>query len=62
MKMIDIMGNKISEESLNESDYIITIPSDGTGLLDKDKIDFCFNSGYETTRKQIGEIKQKLGI
>jgi len=62
MKMIDIMGNKISEESLKESDYIITIPSDGTGLLDKDKIDFCFKSGYETTRKQIEEIKRKLEI
>ena len=62
MKMIDIMGNKISEESLKESDYIITIPSDGTGLLDKDKIDFCFKSGYETTRKQIEEIKRSLGI
>lgn len=62
MKMIDIMGNKISVKSLEESDYIITIPSDGTGLLDKDKIDFCFKSGYETTRQQIEEIKQKLGI
>ena len=62
MKMIDIMGNKISEESLKESDYIITIPSDGTGLLDKDKIDFCFKSGYETTRKQIEEIKHILRI
>ncbi len=62
MKMIDIMGNKISEESLKESDYIITIPSDGTGLLDKDKIDFCFKSGYETTRGQIEEIKDSLGI
>lgn len=62
MKMIDIMGNKISEESLKESDYIITIPSDGTGLLDKDKIEFCFKSGYETTRKQIEEIKNSLGI
>jgi len=62
MKMIDIMGNKISEESLKESDYIITIPSDGTGLLDKDKIEFCFKSGYETTKGQIEEIKSKLKV
>ena len=56
MKIIDIMGNKISEESLSESDYAITIPSDGTGLLDKDKIDFCFESGYKTTKAQISKI------
>lgn len=62
MKMIDIMGKKISEESLKESDYIITIPSDGTGLLDTEKIEFCFNSGYETTKKQIAKIKAKLEI
>ena len=44
MKILDIMGNKISEENLNMSDYTITIPSDGTGLLDTTKLDFCYKS------------------
>src|SRR5574344_1534954 len=44
MKILDIMGNKISEENLNLSDYTITIPSDGTGLLDTTKLDFCYKS------------------
>lgn len=34
MRTIDIMGNKISEESLQASDYILTIETDKTGLMD----------------------------
>lgn len=60
MKMIDIMGSKVSEESLNMSDCIITIPSDGTGLLETSKIDYCYKSGYDTVMKNIDEIKRTL--
>ena len=34
MRTIDIMGNKISEESLDMSDFILTIQTDKTGLLE----------------------------
>lgn len=60
MKVIDIMGSKVSEESLALSDYIITIPSDGTGLLETTKIDYCYKSGYDTVIKNINEIKRAL--
>lgn len=60
MKMVDIMGSKVSEESLNESDYILTIPSDGTGLLETAKIDYCYKSGYNTVIKSIDGIKSIL--
>lgn len=60
MKTIDIMGNKISEESLESSDFILTIPSDGTGLLDTNKLDLCFRMGYETTIKNMDAIKRAL--
>lgn len=60
MKVIDIMGSKVSEESLNMSDYILTIPSDGTGLLDTSNIDFCYKSGYNTVMSHIDEIKKVL--
>lgn len=60
IKALDIMGDKISEESLACSDYIITVPTDGTGLLDIDKIEYCFNSGYETTKRNIEKIKTLL--
>lgn len=38
MKTIDIMGNKISEESLEMSDLVLTIKTDKVGLLDTRKI------------------------
>lgn len=60
MKVVDIMGSKISEESLNESDYIIKIPSDGTGLLETTKIDYCYKSGYNTAIENIDKIKTAL--
>jgi len=60
MKTLDIMGNKISEESLDESDVILTIPSDGTGLLEVEKAEFCYKSGYETVMKNIDNIKRIL--
>ena len=60
MKTVDIMGSKVSEESLNMSDYIINIPSDGTGLLETGKIDYCYKSGYNTVMENIDEIKKAL--
>ena len=60
MKAIDIMCNKISEEDLKASDYVLSVPSDKAGLLDISKIDFCYTSGYNTTMKHIEEIKEVL--
>lgn len=56
MKTIDIMGNKIAENELNESDYILTVPTDSAGLLDIDKLDKCYKYGYDTTIKNIENI------
>ena len=60
MKTIDIMGNKLCDEKLEESDYIITVPSDGTGLLETKKLEFCYKSGYKETIKCIDEIKKLI--
>lgn len=62
MRTIDIMGNKISEEGLNQSDYILTIQTDKTGLLDVEKLDSCYKYGYYGTINKIREIKAKLGL
>ena len=59
MKTIDIMGNKISEKGLEKSDFILTIPSDKTGLLDIEKIDQCYKLGYDTAISNMDKI---LGI
>ena len=58
MRTIDIMGNKISEESLEQSNFIMTIETDKTGLLDIEKLDKCYMSGYKETVKNIDKIKK----
>ncbi len=58
MRTIDIMGNKISEESLEKSDYILTIATDKTGLLDVEKLDSCYQYGYKAVIKNLEKIKE----
>ena len=58
MKTIDIMGNKISEESLEQSDYVLTISTDKTGLLDIEKMDKCYDYGYQAVIDHLEEISQ----
>lgn len=60
MKSIDIMGNKISEKALQESDYVLTVYTDKTGLLDTQKLDNCYLYGYQSVQKEIDQIKKVL--
>ena len=62
MRTLDIMGNKISEESLALSDFILTIGTDKTGLFDIEKLDSCFKYGYNAVIKNLEKIKQVLEI
>ena len=59
MKTLDIMGNKISEKSLEQSDLILTVPTDRAGLFDIDKLDKCYKFGYDTVIKNIDKILTK---
>ena len=45
MRTIDIMGNKISEENISNSDMVLTIQTDKTGLLETEKLDECYKYG-----------------
>ena len=58
MRTIDIMGNKISEENLSNSDIVLTIQTDKTGLLEIEKLDDCYNYGYRQTISNIKKIKE----
>ena len=58
MRTIDLMGNKIAEENLKQSDYVLTIRTDKIGLLEIKKLDSCYQYGYETTMKNIKKIKE----
>ena len=58
MRSIDIMGNKVSEENLQDSDMILTIQTDKTGLLEIEKLDDCYKYGYRQTINNLDKIKE----
>ena len=58
VKCLDVMGRQISENNIKTSDYILEINTDGTGLLDVEKIDLCYKMGYLQTINKIKEIKK----
>ena len=58
MKTLDIAGNKLSEKSLEISDFVLTVPTDRTGLLDIKKMDKCYEFGYNTTIKNLDKINK----
>ncbi len=60
MRAVDIMGNKVSEESLCNSDIVLTIKTDKTGLLEFENIDDCYKYGYRQTIKNIDKIKDMI--
>ena len=60
MKTIDIMGNKIAQKGLEESDFVLTVPTDRAGLLDIEKLDKCYQYGYDTTIKNLKNIRNIL--
>lgn len=62
MKSIDIMGNKISARNLQISDYILEVYSDKVGLLDVEKLDKCYEYGYNAVMENLKEIKRGLKI
>lgn len=58
MKTIDIMGCKISEESLEMSDLVLNVYTDKVGLLDVQKLDSCYKYGYDCVMQNIDNIKK----
>ena len=60
MRTIDIMGNKVSEENLSDSDIVLTIQTDRTGLLEIEKLDDCYKYGYRQTINNLEKIKEMI--
>ncbi len=60
MKTIDIMGSKISEESLEMSDFVLDVYTDKVGLLDIQKLDSCYNYGYNAVIENLDKIKKAI--
>lgn len=60
MRTIDGMGNKISEKNLKKSNFLLTVPTDKTGLLDVEKLDSCYKYGYEAVINNLDNIKKYI--
>lgn len=60
MKTVDCMGNKISEKNLKSCNYLLTVPTDKTGLLDVKKIKSCYDYGYNAVIDNLNNIKKVL--
>lgn len=60
MRTLDIMGNKISEKGLEQSDFVLTVPTDRAGLFDIEKLDKCYKFGYDTVIQNLDKIKEIL--
>lgn len=58
MKTLDIMGNKISEEALEQCDFLLTVPTDRAGLFDIEKLDKCYKFGYDAVIQNLDQIKK----
>ena len=57
MKTIDIMGNKIIEEELENSDFVLNIHTEKVGLFEVSKMEECYIRGYETALENMNKIK-----
>ncbi len=60
MKTIDIMGSKISEQELKNSDYVLNVYTDKVGLLDVEKLDNCYEYGYKCVIDNLEQIKNVI--
>lgn len=61
LKTIDVMGEEKSNQSLKNSDIVLTIPNqEETSLLKSNKIEEFFNYGYEITKEKIDTIKKTI--
>ena len=46
--------------ALHLSDYVLTVETDKTGLLDIEKLDKCYKYGYQATMNELDNIKKIL--
>ena len=52
------MGSKISEENLEMSDFVLSVYTDKVGLLDVEKLDSCYQYGYNCVVNNLEKIKE----
>ncbi len=53
MRTIDIMGNRILEPTLKESDFLLTLEPEKMGLFDVTRLESCYNYGYVKAKENL---------
>lgn len=62
MRTIDIMGNKISQDCLKSSDFVLTLEPQKMGLFDVTKLDSCYYYGYNRMLEEIKKWKKNYSF
>ena len=57
---IDILSHELSNYELAGADYLLKIKTKEIDLLDYNKINYLYNLGYETAKKEINKIKKLI--
>lgn len=60
MKSLDLMTEKLIEDSVKKSDYVIDIDVRDVKPFNVSKIEFCYQEGYMQTLDEIIKIKKKV--
>lgn len=61
-RSIELLCRELSIYELNGADYIMKIKCEKVGLLDMSKIEELYKIGYDTTKRNIKEIKEKFNM
>lgn len=59
---LDIMGHELSNYELNGADFLLKINTKNVSLLETSQMDYLYQTGYETTKKEMKEIRKVLSI
>ena len=60
LRALNIMIDKIADEKLKSSDYILDLNMGKMGILDIRKLDYCYEFGYKKTIENMDIIKKIL--
>lgn len=58
LRALNIMIEKIADEKLKDSDYILDLNMGKMGILDIRKLEYCYEFGYKKTIENINIIKK----
>ena len=57
---IEILSHELANYELIGNDYVIKVFTNDISLLDNTKVDYLYEKGYQTAKKEIKNIKEKM--